>query len=247
MHDISFSPKIAIVGRGNVASHLIKAFDGKINVYSVNPHILSEIEDDTEIVLICIKDDAISSIMAELPESIPVVAHTAGSVDIDVLRRRKGYGVFYPLQTFTSGVDLNYSEIPIFIEGNNTFSTQLLTKIAKTISRNVYKADSEKRKKIHLASVFACNFSNAMVGIGQSILQENDIDPSVIVPLFNQTAAKLNVLSAKNAQTGPARRGDISVINEHLSMLADNSLLSDIYKNISRYISATAEDIPANK
>ena len=233
---------IAIIGRGNVALHLYKALKGKTDVALVNPHTMEGFPENTDITLISVSDNAIEEVSKKIPPSDAVIAHTAGSVPMEILSgQNKDYGVFYPLQTFTKDVDLNYKEIPVFIEGSSTEVTEKLKKTASLFSEDVREADSETRKKLHLASVFANNFTNALAGVSQDILKDTDITFSALIPLMKQTVNKLGFLSPREAQTGPAARGDSKVINSHLEMLRDKPELQEIYSKMSNLISQKNE------
>lgn len=229
--------KIAIIGRGNVATHLYKALKDMADVQMVNPHTLEDLPSEPELILISVKDDAIEKVMDKLPGTKAVIAHTAGSVPLDILKKNNNsIGVFYPLQTFTKDVDLDYSEIPVFIEGDTRETVERLTKVAELFTNNIHIADSDKRKKLHLASVFACNFTNALIGIADSILKESDMNSAFIRPLLRQTINKLNIMSPADAQTGPAKRKDRKVIDEHLKMLETNPKLKNIYQQLTDFI-----------
>ena len=228
---------VAIVGRGNVASHLFIALKDKVNVCLVNPHSLEGLPEKPEFILLAVSDNAIEEIVKKLPSSDSIIAHTSGSISIDSLKEKgKNYGVFYPLQTFTKGIELDYSEIPVFIEGSNSLTISKLKKLASLFTNDIREADSEARRKLHLASVFACNFTNALAGVGKDLLEGTNIDFSALLPLMKQTVNKLQYLSPSEAQTGPAVRGDSIVMQKHLRMLQSNPLLQDIYNIFSTLI-----------
>lgn len=230
--------KTAIIGRGNVATHLCKAFAGKSEVIQINPHTLEGIPEDAELILICVSDDAIPDIASNLPETKAIVAHTSGSVPLSALDGKgSSQGVLYPLQTFTKDVELDYNEIPFFIEGSSQETEDFLEKTASLISKNIRKADSEERRKLHLSSVFVCNFVNAMATIGTEILSDTSISRDVLTPLMRQTIRKLETMEPRAAQTGPASRGDRKTIERHVQMLAGNPELQQLYSVITRYIS----------
>ncbi|MCH5237454.1 MAG: DUF2520 domain-containing protein [Muribaculaceae bacterium] len=232
--------KIAIIGRGNVATHLSEAFKGKADVCLVNPHTLEGIQEEPDLILLCVSDDAIEALSRKLHDIDSVVAHTSGSVSLSALKDTgKHYGVFYPLQTFTKNIPLNYSEIPVFIEASSPEVKNLLYEIASLFTNSIHSAGSEERRKLHLASVFACNFTNAMANIGFNILSETGIDPKVLLPLMRQTVDKLKWQNPGQAQTGPAARGDIGTIGKHLDMLKDSPELREIYSEITRFISSS--------
>lgn len=228
---------IAIIGRGNIAVHLKKALENQFEVRLVNPHKPDDLPRNTDIILICVTDDAIREVAQKLPKTDTLVVHTSGSVPMETLKIiGPNFGVFYPLQTFTKESHLNYSEIPIFIEGSNSKSVDILKKLAYSFTENIFEADSEKRKKLHLASIFACNFTNALCGISAEILKDANLEFDVMLPLLKQTVKKLESMSPQNAQTGPASRGDLKILATHEDMLRDCPMLKSIYKTLSQYI-----------
>lgn len=232
--------KIALVGNGNVASHLYEALKNKTEVYQVNSRTMENFPKGCDIAVLCVKDDAISEVSEKINELSPVIVHTSGSVSMDVLSPfASHYGVMYPLQTFTKGIEIPYNEIPFFIEASDKETEGKITEIASLISENINFCDSDRRKKLHLASVFACNFTNALFGISFDILKENEFSTDDIKPLIKQTVSKLDILSPKEAQTGPAKRNDIKVMQAHLDLLSNNSDLKEIYRILSSHISGT--------
>lgn len=237
-HDIiNCKTSIAVIGSGNVATHLYKALRDKTRAVIVNPHTMCELPDDAEIALVCVKDNAISEVINRMDSFNGITAHTSGSVPLEIAKANSNYyGVVYPLQTFTKGIELDYGEIPFFIEGNNLETEKVLSDLARMISPYVYRADSSARRLLHLSSVFACNFTNCLLGISQEILKESGISHKVMLPLLRQTIAKLETLSPAEAQTGPAVRKDFNVMEAHLGMLAKDPLLQQIYRLLSKRI-----------
>ncbi len=233
--------KIAIIGRGNVATHLAKALTGKVDVTMVNPRTLADLPTDADIILISVSDDAIRDVALKIEaisDSSPIIAHTSGSVGLEVLDGCADYkGVFYPLQTFSKNVPLNYEEIPFFIEGSSPAVCTQLADLARLISDHVYEADSEKRRRLHIAAVFACNFSNHLVNIADGLLKEQNMDYRVLLPLLKETVRKLENVSPADAQTGPAVRGDRNVIDKHLAALSATPNLQHLYASLSESIS----------
>lgn len=226
---------INIIGRGNVASHLIKAFKNKGEVIEVNPHTLSELNPMADYTLISVIDSAISEIINKLPELSGIVAHTSGSTPLDVFNnsRQKRFGVFYPLQTFSKSKDLNYSEIPFYIESSNQDTADSLFNLARMISNNVRFADSNQRKKLHIAAVFSCNFVNHLWALSDSYLKESGLDFNDLIPLISETLDKVKVIPPAKAQTGPAARGDADMIQNHLNSLAGHKKMTEIYQLLS--------------
>lgn len=247
---------VSIIGAGNVATHLANALYNKgvnINqVYSktlVNAKELGNkvragyttdlngIKPNSDLYIISVSDDVIEQIADKLEIENKILVHTSGSVDVDVLKKAsKNYGSFYPLQTFTKNTEVNFENIPMCIEGSNKKTENELTALALLLSSNVNKINSEQRKKLHLAAVFACNFSNYMQVIAQDLCEENNVSFDLLKPLIKETFEKgLNVNPIDN-QTGPARRGDKKTIDKHLKLLETNENLKEIYTLISNQI-----------
>lgn len=233
---------VSIIGGGNVASHLFKALEAKAIVSIVNPRTLDNLPQRNDIAIISVKDSAIEEVAKKIINHADVIAHTSGSVPMSVSSdTANGWGVFYPLQTFTKGVELDYSEIPFFIEANSQSAQNKLVKLAEMISNHVYIAGSEERKLLHIASVFACNFTNCLMGISRDILSKSNIDFKVMLPLLKQTISKLSNLSPTQAQTGPAARRDYPVMENHLEMLSYDRELQEIYRLMSNHIITKSE------
>ena len=146
------------------------------------------------------------------------------------------YGVFYPMQTFSKQREVDFREIPFFIEAKKSEDVELLKAIAATLSENVYEATSEQRKSLHLAAVLICNFTNHMYALAADLLEKYNLPFDVMLPLIDETARKVHELTPLDAQTGPAVRYDENVISNHLAMLADSPALQQIYKLMSKSI-----------
>ena len=166
-----------------------------------------------------------------------VFMHTSGSVGMDVFDGLSdNCGVLYPMQTFSKDKTLDFKKIPCFIEGNNEASRETIMKLASTISDNVHYMTSDDRKWLHLAAVFACNFSNACYVVADGILRRNGLDFTVLRPLIEETVSKLGTLAPIDAQTGPAVRGDQNIMDSQAAMLADNESLQKLYIKMSEII-----------
>lgn len=245
--------KIGLIGSGNVASHLaeklFKSGHCISQVYSRNisnakklaDRVNAEAIDDlqqlnyqSELLIISVKDDAIQTVLDRLEKTEGLVVHTAGSISMQILNKFSNHGVFYPFQTFTKDVVLK-NTVPFCIEANREENLSLLKKVAYSISELVFEMNSEQRKKSHLAAVFACNFSNHMYYIAQQILCENHISFDVIKPLINETANKVMSIMPDEAQTGPASRNDQTIINNHLAEL-NNEHFKKLYSFVSASI-----------
>lgn len=244
--------KLSVIGKGNVGSHLYELFSAikGYDVSLVDSRTLKIVEgqrkdkilnDSSDLILISVSDSSImmvaKSVFDLIGENGAVVAHTAGSVSMEILSRYfENYGVFYPLQTFTKGVELVRRDFPVFIEANNVTTLDFLKDVAEKLTENVVEMESDERKYLHLASVFSCNFINAMAGIGEDILSQKGIDPKLLSALIHQTVSKLETMSPLEAQTGPARRNDKNVMQKHLEMLETKPHYQKIYQEISELI-----------
>lgn len=244
--------KISIIGSGNVAQHLIDAFAKNkaidiIQVFSRNQNPISSNLDSAKITsdwnalqeadlyIIAVSDDAIAEVSSKLPFENRLVVHTSGSVSIHSLADKNRKGVFYPLQTFTKGKQVDFKTIPLCLETQFETDYQLLEQVAAMISNNLYKIDSDQRRALHVAAVFANNFTNHLYQIGSDICQQNNIPFDILKPLILETTQKIVSLSPKEAQTGPAKRNDISTIEAHESFLSDENQ-SKIYKILTQSI-----------
>ncbi|MBS7786689.1 DUF2520 domain-containing protein [Flavobacterium sp. CYK-55] len=231
--------KIGIVGSGNVAHHLIQVFQKAegmdlVQVVARNPNALEGVIDASKIInspsdllpldlcIIAVSDNAINTVSQEIKIINCVVAHTSGSMPLDVLSQNQR-GVFYPLQTFSKNKAVDFKNIPIAIEALNSDDQKLLETVAKSISEHVYNINSEQRKALHVAAVFACNFVNHMYSLGEEICREHQMSFDLLRPLIAETASKIEVLLPKDAQTGPAIRHDQKTIETHLAMLSDEN------------------------
>jgi predicted short-subunit dehydrogenase-like oxidoreductase (DUF2520 family) len=244
--------KASIIGSGNVAQHLIKAFSKSTEIELVQvfsrqkesvSHLLDldKITDDfnnlkeADLYIIAVSDDAISDVSKQIPFENRLVVHTSGSVSLNSLDNKNRKGVFYPLQTFTKNKDVDFKIIPICLESENESDFQLLEKVAQSISNKVFAISSEQRKALHVAAVFVNNFVNHLYQIGNDICNENQVPFEILKPLIQETTEKVMTLSPKDAQTGPAKRNDSETINAHLSFLADENQ-KNIYKILTQSI-----------
>lgn len=247
--------KIALIGAGNVATCLgprLKEAGHEITaVYSRTVESARALADrlgatyttdlkqvpasDTAIVML--KDDALKELAPVIAVSLndTLLLHTAGSVPMDIWRSAGAseYGVLYPMQTFSKTSVIDWSQVPLFIEGSSAPVLESIKELALTISPDVTVLSSEGRKKLHLAAVFTCNFSNHMYAIAEQLLASEGVPFSVMLPLVRETARKVETIAPHDAQTGPAVRGDRKVIDEHLALLKDNPEYAELYRFIS--------------
>lgn len=243
--------KIVIIGSGNVAFHLAKAFHQKnitVNqVFGRNELDLKEISTHFDIpystqnleradfYLIAVNDDSVEEISKKITEKNCLVAHTSGSLPVDILKGEYRKASFYPLQTFSKSKDLNYSEIPFFLEAENKEDLEMMKNLVSKISSFVIESTYEKRKYIHLTAVFACNFVNHLFARAKEISDSQEIPFQYFLPLIEETTAKILSIEPKSAQTGPAFRNDKRVLEHHEELLTDPQKLK-IYKTMNESI-----------
>lgn len=250
--------KIVMVGAGNVATHFARVLKKHgheiLQVYSRTTSSaqllasqtgcdhttqIKQINPEAELYIVSLKDAVLTDILPELVKRNPhaLYVHTAGSIPMNIWKGLTSrYGVVYPMQTFSKDKTVDFSSLPFFIEANNDSDIQLLFHLFSDISSKVRFATSEQRQYLHLAAVFACNFSNNMLSMCHEILKEHGLPFDAMLPLIDETANKVHCLSPVKAQTGPAQRNDMNVMNKHLEMLKDNPHLQQMYQLVSKSI-----------
>ena len=230
--------KVVLLGAGNVAQHLIKAFEKSpsielLQVWARTTHEIESLVSKTKITtdiqalvtadvyIIAVSDKAIEEVSNQLSAKNALVVHTSGSLGLNVLSSHARAGVFYPLQTFSKHLKVDFSTIPICLEATTSADLELLKQIAGSISKSVHFITSEQRKALHIAAVFVCNFVNHLYQQGEVICKENNLDFALLKPLIQETAHKILELSPAEAQTGPAKREDMKTIENHLQFITD--------------------------
>lgn len=250
--------RVVIVGSGNVAEALARALAGRVvqvwarnaqrgravaalcgATWSGEPQALAA----ADVYLIAVSDRAVAEVAAHLPFAPQaVVAHTAGAVPLNVLPAGCRRAVLYPLQTFTAGVAVDFAQIPLFVEGETAATEQQIEDFARTLSSQVRHADTDIRRRIHLAGVFANNFVNYMYICAADVLRPTGLPFEVLAPIIGETARKA-VTSAepRTVQTGPAVRGDMHSQRLHEALLQEQADLLEIYKLNSQAIWKTSK------
>ena len=243
--------QIVLIGSGNVAFHLAKAFtEAQIpisQIFGRNTTELQKISEqfsipfstetlvDADLYIISVSDSSIAEVSSLIKNKNALVTHTSGSVSREALSGNYRKSVFYPLQTFSKSKNLDYSKIPFFIDAENENDEEILKNLASKISKNVMLANDEKRKYIHLTAVFACNFVNHLFARAKEISDSQGIPFDYFLPLIDETTQKIHELEPKLAQTGPAIRNDEKVLKLHESLLTDEEKLK-IYKTLNESI-----------
>lgn len=251
--------KIVIIGSGNVAWHMAKICKEKshhllqlVNVHSKKisnlfdrfqvPYIYSfnDINMHADIYILAIKDSELQNIQLPIFKEKQLVLHTSGTTAIDVIAKfSNNFGCLYPLQSFTKGIDVDFSNVPILIEASNVYTKNCIEQFANSLSNKVQYLSSEKRVLLHLNAVIVNNFTNHLFHQSQEFLQKNDIDINLLLPLIEETVNKLKIESAYTSQTGPARRNDKNTILKHEKLLTEHPKLLEIYQLLTASIIQT--------
>ena len=245
---------ITFIGSGNVAWHLSDILqknnhniveiwsksekNAKLLAAKLNCSIISDLNvlKSTDLIIISVKDDFIIDVLNKIEDfNIPIV-HTSGSVGIDIFQNRDNFGIFYPVQSFNKNIDVDFNEIPICIEANNSELEKTLLNLSNSISNSVHLLNPKQIEQLHIAAVFASNFTNHMMSISDQILNSNKMSFDLLKPLIRNTFEKVKNHHPKDVQTGPAIRNDYLIIEKHLKLLEESDDLKIIYSKISNHI-----------
>ena len=246
--------RIAILGSGNVATSLAHGLSRQcevVQIYSRHlshacslasavqfPSAVSDLSclvPDADVYLIAVRDDAIADVIAGVPDNGALWVHTSGSKSLDLFAgHRSSYGVLWPMQSFSREMVVSLDDVHFFAEANNEQALVKLLELGHLVSRHVTIADSEQRQRLHVASVFSCNFANHMWTLASEVLDQAGLPFDALLPLIRTTVDKLEHLAPAQSQTGPAIRHDSKVIDAHLAMLDGDK--RDIYRMITQSI-----------
>ena len=261
--------KVTLIGAGNLATQLGKSLKkaGVIisQVYSrtedsartlgelLEAEWLTDIKalrDEADIYIFSVKDSVLCELISEVCKSRgdKLFLHTAGSMPMSCFEGKAlRYGVFYPMQTFSKTKDVDFELIPVFIEGNSIETEDVIRSLANKLTQRVIRLSSADRKYLHLAAVWACNFTNYCYTVASDILGEHGIPFDVMLPLINETTEKIQKICPKAAQTGPAVRGDRNVMSKQLELMNGKEDLQELYKMLSKGINPLVDNLTLEK
>ncbi len=246
--------KIALIGSGNVSYAYSKALKNNgitpSYIYTRSADRIPEIEEsfglkatsdfdellDCDLIIIAVKDDAISEVASKFEDYKGLLVHTSGTKPSTILNKVENYGVLYPLQTLTKDFDIDFKKVPLLINASSSVSLEKLSCLAKMMSDVVIHCTDEDRGAIHLSAVFVCNFVNVMLQIGDGLLENKAFGVSIFESLVKETVDKAFALGPENALTGPAKRGDFETIERHKKLLENNHSEKKIYELLTSYI-----------
>jgi predicted short-subunit dehydrogenase-like oxidoreductase (DUF2520 family) len=248
---------VSIIGTGNVGHHLVKRLHQKgiliDQIYGRNPQITQDLAQmvgakpllkpsewlrSTRVCIVAVSDHAIADIATTFAPFIAPetwVVHTSGTTPSTVFKPFfKNFGSLYPLQTFSLGRELDFEKIPIFVNANHAEGLIFLKNIAYHMSPKVYELPDEKRVALHIAGVLANNFTNHLLQITQNVLAMEDLPFEIILPLLEETVAKVQHAPPHAMQTGPAKRGDFNTIRQHVTYLKKLPVVQQaVYKTLT--------------
>lgn len=249
--------RIVFVGAGNMATQLALALSNKgcrvLQVYSrtidsarqlagrvgnntLYTNRIADIVTDADLYIFSLSDNALPDVIEQMQPNDALWVHTAGSMPMDVFAAKCArYGVLYPMQTVNKDRVIDWSDVPVFVEASNESDTQYLVQLSQRLSKNVSRSNSQQRQSLHLAAVFACNFTNHMYAVAEKLLQEQGLEFDVMKYLIRETEHKAESISPVDGQTGPAVRNDVNVMNKHLALLG-NTPEGELYRLISKNI-----------
>ncbi len=252
---------IVLLGTGNVGTHvsralkqngfnLLQVFSRQLKHTSVICRLtgaeaisdIKKINTTADLYIIAIPDSAIEKFCSSILVKQKIIVHTSGTLPVSILEKvSANFGCIYPVQSFSKNVKLNFNKIPLCIEANNEHTGQLLFSFAKKLSTNVQMIAYEQRRYLHIAAVFANNFSNFMFHIADEILNEHQLSLDLLKPLILETTKKISHNKPFHVQTGPAIREDMNIISEHLRLLENKREYRNIYNLISQQIIQTGK------
>ncbi|WP_262897574.1 Rossmann-like and DUF2520 domain-containing protein [Rufibacter roseolus] len=260
--------KVAIIGAGNVATHLVKGLqEAGIEIPVIYSRTLASAQKlaeevpgavatdatdfrqlpNAQVYLLAIPDGALPQYVqnAVFPEGA-LVAHTSGAQPMELLTSLAGVetGVFYPVQTFSKEKELDWRRIPICVEGASPKAEETLLNLGKLLSDQVVLMHGQARKQLHVAAVFACNFTNHLWGVAQELLQKAELPVNLLEPLVLETVQKAFQFPPFTVQTGPARRGDANTLQAHLQLLQTQPHYQHLYQVLTESIQRAAENEP---
>ena len=232
--------RIIIIGRGNVAVNLQLAFQRKgITVPMLSSREgLRDMDRNADVYIYAVKDHAMQEVIAQVhTERRALHLHTSGTLPMTIFGEDKPHcGILYPIYTFSKSKPIeDFTQVPVFIEAKGIDDITALYTLALNLTNRVYEATQADRARLHIAGVFANNFTNCMYGIAKELLRGSSIPFEALLPIIDETAAKVHTLDPKVAQTGPAIRGDRNVLAEHIKNLPTDEL-REIYRTLSKYI-----------
>lgn len=244
--------KIYVVGYGNLGKHLSEYFiqnslnfggiftDQNISIAGIDIYRKSAINQTLksgDVLFVTTKDDEIASVIHQIENPDVVKIYCSGSVSLETLSAFSNCGVWYPLYSFSGNTSIDWNKVPVFIEYSNEYVFEILSNICGELNKEFHVLDSQNRKQLHLAAVFANNFVNAcFIGANEVIKENESLKFDYLLPIIQQTIEKVATGNPKDCQTGPAKRNDVSTMSEQFKTLSNSTSEQELYAAISKYI-----------
>jgi predicted short-subunit dehydrogenase-like oxidoreductase (DUF2520 family) len=254
----NITPRIVIVGAGNVGGHLAKRFEQQgVSVlqiltrhwhkheslhHELNAQFITafaEMNDDADAYILAVNDASIVEVAEEIKQHIgnQLIAHTSGATPSTVLAPFSNrFGILYPLQTFSEIRAQDWEHLPVCVDANSEKDLAVLHDLALRLSPKVFDINDEQRSILHVSATFVNNFSNYLFQIAEEISLKEKIPFDLLKPLIVETAAKVQNHSPQDMQTGPARRGDMTTIQKHLNYLEAYPDYHTLYQTMTELI-----------
>lgn len=200
---------------------------------------LEDIPPEADFIIVAVDDTHLEKVLRAIKTDRAIIMHTSGSIGIEIFNGLfTQFGVLYPFQTFTQGIPLEMIDVPFCVEGSDIGTLNIICELAGAISNNVRKLNSEQRCLLHLCGALTNNFTNHLVSLATDLMIKHNLEKELLIPLLRETVHKLEKISARNAQTGPARRKNFNIIERHLEMLNDEPGLKKLYSSLTDSIIA---------
>jgi predicted short-subunit dehydrogenase-like oxidoreductase (DUF2520 family) len=246
-------PSVALIGTGRMAFHLGHALlragvvlkgvsgrdQGRVDALAAGlgcvPYLLPRVP-EADLLLLAVSDDALQAVAKQLPAGDHVLAHTSGAQDHAILGMTAHRGVLWPIKSLSPGKPADLSRVPLVVDASDERARTVLLDVARSISGKVVELPLEKRRTVHLAAVLASNFPVFLLREAGRLLEQEDLSPDLLLPLWKAMAAKAADVGPDQALTGPARRGDLRTIKRHLDRLEDDTDLRRTYALLSELI-----------
>lgn len=250
--------RVVIIGGGNVANHMIRQVTGSghklVQIYNRTLSALPQdgeanktdnihaLTNDADIYIVCVKDAAIDLVAKDIRLNNKLIIHTSGTTTKEKLKDCSSmYGIFYPLQSFSKNLSVDFKQIPVIIEANSEEARNILQSFASSLTNQVIYLNEAQRIPIHIGGVLVNNFVNELFNQAAGYIAEHQLSFDLLKPLIHQTIDKLEFGSPKEMQTGPAMRGDVETIQLHLNKLQDHPHLQQIYQMMTESIQRSQE------
>ena len=236
---------ISFVGSGNVATHLALALQAAGNTicqifsreYDHAARLAARVGASPIDRADLLRDDALYELPLDLNLPQALVLHTSGSTPASVLNHvSRKHGVVWSPQTFVRDIAIDYSRMPLCIEGSTPQVAEEIEMLFAPVTQRLYRLDFEQRRHAHLAAVMVSNFVNALNAQAQQLMQEEGLDFDILRPLAEETLRKWDFGDLRSQQTGPAARHDSKTLAAQRKLLADKPQLLQLYDLMTEII-----------